>query len=87
MKPSIAKRSVGSPLIVSAATTADGPGAVVTRETGIGDRRHDAGPGVADPWRAGVTDHDDGLAARDLRDDLTRTSTPRCVRAARAGAR
>jgi len=30
-KPSIAKRSVDRPLIVSAATTADGPGAVVTR--------------------------------------------------------
>ena len=64
------KRSVARPLIVRAAITAEGPGAVVTARPACGDRRDDAAARVADPGRAGVADHDDELTGSNPLDDL-----------------
>ena len=67
-------RSVGRPLIVSAAITADGPGAVVTRSPAAATAATTRAPGSLMPGvPASLIDHD-RLTAGYVRDDLRRTS-------------
>ena len=69
-KPSKKNRSVGRPLTVSAASTADAPGSAVTSRALLARRAHQLVAGVGDQRRAGIGDQRDGRAFGEPRQQL-----------------